>query len=142
MTGMINSSTGKKENTLGLINDNTGMLEENTGLINEDAGMITNNDSVEDVEKRRRKRSRERGKDLKPRDFPLHTLKTLPQFRNKPHEEIRRYIKETKGVDIGSNYNAGKAMLWIFLIFVIAVVGIGLVKWWHNRQEREFNGNV
>jgi hypothetical protein len=36
-------------------------------------------------------------KDSKPKKFPLQTMKKLPQFRNKSHEEVRRYILQTKG---------------------------------------------
>ena len=38
-------------------------------------------------------------------NYPLYTMKNLPQFRNKPHEEVRQYILKTKGVDIGSDLN-------------------------------------
>ena len=89
----------------------------------------------------RKKRSRERGKDTKPRDYPLHTMRNLPQFRNKSHEEFRQYILETKGVDIGSNFNLGSLMLWILLVFAIVAGGIGIVKWLHQRQERKDNQN-
>ncbi len=46
--------------------------------------------------------------------LPLHTLKNLPQFRNKSHEEVRRYIQETKRVDIGSNVNAVPSFLLLY----------------------------
>jgi len=46
-----------------------------------------------------------RGKDNKPRNFPLHAIKNLPQFRNKSHQEVRQYILEKNGVDIGGNFD-------------------------------------
>ena len=95
MTGMKNYDTGMLDDSTGMLDDNTGMLEEDAGLIDEGSGLIMENDS-EDTLSGRRKRSRERGKDLKSRNFPLHTLKNLPQFRNKPHEEVRHYILEKK----------------------------------------------
>ena len=45
-------------------------------MLEEDAGLITENNN-EDTPTGRRKRSRERGKDNKPRNFPLHTMKKL-----------------------------------------------------------------
>jgi len=47
----------------------------------------------------------ERGKDSKPRNFPLHTIKNLPQFKDKSHQEIRQYIIQKKGVDIGGRFS-------------------------------------
>ncbi len=106
-------------------------------MIDEDSGMITDNDSTEDAGNGRKKRSRERGKDSKPRNFPLNTLKNLPQFRDKSHEELRQYILEKKGVDIGSNFNFGKIALWILLGLAIVAGGIGLARWLQQRQERK-----
>ncbi|MGI9566924.1 MAG: hypothetical protein ACR2LL_07930 [Nitrosopumilus sp.] len=95
-------------------------------------------DNSEFTKTGRRKRSRERGKDSKPRNFPLHTLKNLPQFRDKSHEEVRRYVLQTKGVDIGSNINS----LHIALIVIVALVAITspiwvekLVEWYNKRKE-------
>lgn len=48
--------------------------------------------------------------------FSAQTLKNLPQFRDKPHEEVRHYLLEKKEVDIGSNFN------WNGLIITILVV--------------------
>ena len=81
MTGMI-------EENAGLINQDTGMIENSTRTIEENAGLISETGTTQDIPKRR-KRSKERGKDIKPRNFPLHTIKNLPQFRNKSHEEVR-----------------------------------------------------
>ncbi|WP_316505484.1 hypothetical protein [Nitrosopumilus sp.] len=75
-----------------------------------------------------------RGKDLKPRNFPLHTIKNLPQFRNKSHEEIRQYILEKKGVDIGSNFRWNNTLMWILVALVAVAGGIGMIKWWQQRQ--------
>ena len=76
----------------------------------------------------RRKRSKERGKDSKPRNYLLHTMKNLPQFRNKFHDEVRQYILEKKGVDFGSNFDIGSLMLWVFVLLVIIMGGIRIVK--------------
>jgi len=50
-------------------------------MIEENAGLITETNDTKHIVNRRRKRSKERGKDSKPRNFPLHTMKNLPQFR-------------------------------------------------------------
>ena len=143
MTGMKNNDAGKIEDSTGMINqetgminDNTGMLEGNTGLIDNDAGLITENNNEESTTTGRRKRSKERGKDLKPRDFPLHTLKNLPQFRDKPHEEIRQYILEKKGVDIGSNFNWSNFGIAMLIMIAVMVGGYGLWKWHRNRKSQ------
>ena len=140
--GKIDDSTGKISQETGLINDNTGMLEENTGMIYEEAGKITDSTNSEFTTNGRRKRSRERGKDSKPRNFPLHTMKNLPQFRDKSHEELRQYILETKGVDIGGNLNFGKAVLWVLLGLVIVAGGIGIAKWLQKRHEKKNNEDM
>ena len=103
-------------------------------ISNPDAGLITETNNVEDNPNDRRKRSSERGKDAKPRDYPLHTMKNHPQFRNKSHEEVRQYILEKKGVDIGSNCNWNNTMVWILVGLVVVAGGIGIAKWWQQRQ--------
>ena len=60
----------------------------------------------------------------------------LPQFRNKSHEEVRQYILEKKGVDIGSNFNWNKTIMWIFVAIAIVMGGIGIWKLWQQRQEK------
>ena len=135
--GMMDEDTGMISQDTGMINGNTGMLEENTGMINEDSGLITENSNEEDATTGRRKRSRERGKDAKPRDFPLHTLKNLPQFRNKSHEEVRQYILEKKGVDIGGNVNWDKMMFWILVGLAVVVGAIGVWKLWKQQNCNE-----
>ena len=134
--GMIEDSTGMIKQETGLINDNTGMLEESTGLISEDSGLITENNIEEGTTTGRRKRSRERGRDLKPRDFPLHTLKNLPQFRDKSHEEIRQYILEKKGVDIGGNFNWSNFGIVMLIAIAVLIGGYGLWKW-HKHKKHE-----
>ena len=69
--------------------------------------------------------------------FPLHTMKNLPQFRNKSHEEVRQYILEKKGVGIGSNINAVHAVT-----AVIALAAITnplwiekLIEWYEKRKK-------
>ena len=139
---MLECSTGKIENTsgminqeTGMINDNTGMIEKSTGLIKENTGLITETNEAENTASGRKKRNRERGKDTKPRNFPLHTMKNLPQFRNKSHEEVRTYILEKKGVDIGSDFNFGSLMLWVFVALAIIAGAIDIAKWLQQRQE-------
>ena len=134
--GLINQDAGLINENIGLIESSTGMIEENIGLINQDAGLITETDDVEDNPNGRRKRSRERGKDTKPRDYPMHTMKNLPQFRNKSHEEVRQYILEKKGIDIGSNFNWNNTIMWILIGLVVVAGGIGIAKWWKQRQEK------
>lgn len=129
MAGMIDDNTG-------LINQDTGMITDNTGLIENSTGMITETKDIECTANGRKKRSKERGKDSKPRNFPLHTIKNLPQFRNKSHEEVRQYILEKKGVDIGSNFAWSNAITWILVGLVIIACGIGIAKWWKEREEQ------
>ena len=111
-----------------MINDDTGLIDENTGLIAE-------TDYTKYTASGRRKRSKERGKDSKPRNFPLHTIKNLPQFRDKSHE-VRQYIIRKKGVDIGGNFAWSKAITWILIGLVIVACGIGIAKWWKDREEQ------
>ena len=108
-----------------------------TGMIEDDAGMISETNDTEDTTNKRKKRSRERGKDVRPRNFPLHTMKNLPQFRNKSHEEVRQYILEKKGVDIGSNFRWNNAIAWILITLVVAAGGIGIWKIYQRYQHRE-----
>jgi len=132
--GLINQDTGMINDNTGMIGNSTGLIEEYTGLIEEYTGLITETNEVERTASGRRKRSRERGKDSKPRNFPLHTMKNLPQFRDKSHEEFRQHILKTKGVDIGSNFNWNNTMVWILIGLVVVAGGIGIVKWWQQRQ--------
>ena len=61
-------------------------------------------------------------------------MKNLPQFRNKSHEEVREYILQTKGVDIGDSINWSKTMIWVLIGFVIVVGGIGIWELWKTRK--------
>jgi len=139
MTGKIENTPGLINQDTGMINDNTGMIGNSTGLIEEYTGLITETNEVERTASGRRKRSRERGKDSKPRNFPLHTMKNLPQFRDKSHEEFRQHILEKKGVDIGGNVNA----VHVAVLLILALVAITsplwiekLVDWYEKRKER------
>jgi hypothetical protein len=131
MTGMIEENTGLINQDTGLISDSTGLMENSSGMIEENTGLITENDT-EYTESGRLKRSRERGKDSKPRNFPLQTLKNLPQFRDKSHEEVRQYILAKKGVDIGCNFNLGSIMIPILIVSAIVAGGYGL--YWLIKQ--------
>ena len=140
MTGKIENTPGMINQDTGMINEDTGMIENSTGLLEENAGLITETNDVEHTASGRRKRSRERVKDSKPRNFPLHTIKNLPQFRDKPHEEVRQYILETKGVDIGSNFNLGSIIMPILIVFAIVTGGYGLyllIKQFQKRKEMQ-----
>ena len=117
-----------------MINENTGMIDDDTGMINEETGKIIVNESIENTVNGRRKHSKERSKDTKPRNFPLHTMKNLPRFRDKSHEELRQYILEKKGVDIGSNFAWSKAITWILIGLVIVVCGIGIARLWKEKE--------
>jgi len=128
--------TGKTENTPRLINQDTGMINDNTGLIEENTGLITETNEVERTASGRKKRSKERGKDSKPRNFPLHTMKNLPQFRDKSHEEVRQYILAKKGVDIGSNINTLHiaALVFIVLVLITSPLWIEKLANWYNKR--------
>ena len=136
MTGKTENTPGLIDQDTGMINDGTGMIENSTGLIEENTGMITETNDVEYTASGRRKRSRERGKDSKPRNYPLHTMKNLPQFKNKSHEEVRQYILEKKGVEIGGNFNLGSLMLWVFVVLAIVAGGYGVYKIIKQLQKR------
>jgi len=109
-----------------LILSQTELIEKSTGLITET--------KTEYTASGRRERSRERGKDSKPRNFPLQTLKNLPQFRNKSHDELRQYILETKGVDIGSNFNWNGFVIAILIVIAVVIGGYGVWKWYKDRK--------
>ena len=139
MTGKIEDTPGMINQDTGMKNDDAGLIENSTGIIDDNTGMMTETKDTEYSTNGRKKRSRERGKDNKPRNFPLHTMKNLPQFRNKSHEEVRQYILEKKGVDIGSNING----LHIALIVIAALVVITSPLWieklvgWYNKRKEE-----
>ncbi len=64
-------------------------------------------------------------------------MKNLPQFRNKSHEKVRQYILKKKGVDIGSNIRWSNTMMWILVAIVAVACGIGIIKWWQQKQDRQ-----
>ena len=132
--GLIDDNAGKINQDAVKISNSTGLIENPTGLIDDNAGKIAETNEVEHTASGRRKRSRERGKDKTQRNFPLQTIKNLPQFRNKSHEEVRQYILETKGVDIGSNFNWNNPIMWILIGLVALACGIGISQWWQQRQ--------
>ena len=66
--------------------------------------------------------------------MPLHTLKNLPQFRDKSHDEVRQYILEKKGIDIGSNFNWNNFGIAILIVIAIAIGVYGMWKWHSNRK--------
>ena len=140
MTGMIEENTGMINQGTGMINDDTGLIENSTGMIEENTGMITETNDAKYTVNRRRKRSKERGKDSKPRNFPLQTMKNLPQFRDKSHEEFRQHILKTKGVDIGSNISGLQIGIIIVTLFVIITSPLCIEKltdWYNKRKERK-----
>ena len=69
-------------------------------------------------------------------------MKNLPQFRNKPHEEVRQYILKTKGVYIGSKFNWNNTIVWILIRLIGVVEGIGIVKWWQQIQMKNEMKNL
>ena len=141
-TGKITDTTGKIKNDTGKI---AGKTIDVAGKINQDAGKIQFSDDfsgeitgkMPETQEESPKYRGQRGQDKKPRNFPLHTLKNLPQFRNKSHEEVRRYIQETKGIDIGSNVNA----VHVAAIVIVALVAITSPLWiekltdWYNKRK-------
>jgi len=116
----------------------TGKIEDAPGLIENNPGMIIETDYTKYTASGRRKRSRERGKDSKPRNYPLHTMKNLPQFRNKSHEEVRQYILQTKGIDIGSNLNWNGFGVAVLIAIAVIIGGYGVWKWHNNRKAQDF----
>ena len=105
------------------------MMQENSELISE-------TDGIQDILKRIQRCSKERCKDIKPRNFPLRTMKNLPQFRNKSHEEVRQYMLEKKGVDIGGNFNWNGFAIVMLILIAVLVGGYGVWKW-YNRKKHE-----
>ena len=137
---MINDDTGMIGNSTGMINDDTGMIGNSTGMIAENIGLMTETNEIERTASGRKKRSRERGRDRKPRNFPLPTIKNLPQFRDKSHQEVREYILEKKGVDIGGNFNLGSIIMPILIVSAIVAGGYGLywlIKQFQKRRETQ-----
>jgi len=112
VAGKIDYVAGKIESLDDLSGDVTGKMSE----IRQEKAVTT-------------RYSGQREPDKKTRNYPHHTMKNLPQFRDKSHEEVRQYILEKKGVDIGSNFNFGSLMLWVFVLLAIVTGGIVIAKW-------------
>ncbi|MCH9659240.1 hypothetical protein K0U27_11255 [archaeon] len=145
MTGMMDEDAGLINQDVGLIHENIGLIESFTVMIGDDAGLITETDDAKHIANGRRRRNKERGKDSKPRNFPLHTMKNLPQFRNKSHEEVRQYIIEKKGVDIGGNFNWNKTIVWMLMGLAIVAGRIGiwkLLKQWSSDENIRISENL
>ena len=68
-------------------------------------------------------------------------MKNLPQFRDKSHEEVRQYILETKRVDIGSNFNWNKTIMWILIGLVLVAGGVGIWKLYQQYQKSKESSN-
>jgi len=75
--------------------------------------------------------------DKKPRTYRASSMNNLAQFNQRP-EEFTKYLKDEKGIGIGSNVNA----VYVAVIVVIALVAITsplciekLVNWYKKRKE-------
>jgi len=86
----------------------------------------------------RKKRSKERGPDKKPRTYRANSMSNLAQFNQRP-EEFVQYLKDEKGVNIGGNVNA----VHVAVLLILALVAITsplwiekLVDWYEKRKER------
>lgn len=117
-----------------MINDNAGMVENSTGLIDDNAGMIIQTNDTEHTASGRRKRSRERGPDKKPRTYKANSMGNLTQFKERP-EEFATYLKDVKGIDVTGNSGIVKAFL-VFGVVMIVIFG-GLWVYNHYKNEKE-----
>jgi len=84
----------------------------------------------------RKKRSKERGPDKKPRTYRANSMGNLTQFNHRP-EEFAQYLKNEKGIGgIGNS-----SIVKIFLIFggVISAIFGGLWLYNHYKNERKDN---
>jgi len=93
-------------------------------------------DDSENILAGKKPRSRERGPDKKPRTYRANSMSNLTQFNQRP-EEFAKYLKDEKGVDIGSDFNWNNTIVWILIGLVVVVGGIGIVKWWQQRQMKK-----
>jgi len=103
--------------------DKTGMIENDAGMIDDGAGMINmNREGISETIPKRRKRSRERGPDRKPRKYNSITLRNLKQYQNVLTEK---------------NKNSNN-WIWILVGIVIAIVLVLLTwkiyDWWKEKQ--------
>ena len=94
-------------------------------------------DDSETVYTEKKKRSRERGPDKKPRTYKANSMSNLIQFNQRP-EEFAQYLNDEKGVDITGNPGIVKAFL-IFGGVMIAIFG-GL--WLYNHYKNEENNGI
>lgn len=79
----------------------------------------------------RKKRSRERGPDKKPRTYKANSMSNLAQFNQRP-EEFAQYLNDEKGVDITGNSGMWK----IFLVIGGGIIaGLGGL-WIYNRYKK------
>ena len=84
----------------------------------------------------KKKRSRERGPDKKPRTYRARSMGNLTQFNQRP-EEFVQYLKNEKGVDIDGNSSIVKS----FLIFggVVTTIFGGLWLYNHYKNRKKWN---
>jgi len=104
--------------------DKTGMMEDDAEMMDESTGMINiNREEISEKIPKRRKRSRERGPDRKPRKYNSITLRNLKQYQNVLTEKTKN----------SNNW------IWILVGIVIAVVLVLLIwkiyDWWKEKQQ-------
>jgi len=110
------------------------MIEEN----NNDIEIVSESyDDSETVYTEKKKRSRERGPDKKPRTYRASSMGNLTQFNQRP-EEFTKYLKEEKGVDITGNSGIVKA----FLIFGGVMITIFGGLWLYNQYKNRKNDGI
>jgi len=94
-------------------------------------------DDSETVYTEKKKRSRERGPDKKPRTYRVNSMNNLAQFKQRP-EEFTKYLKDEKGVDITGNSGIVK----IFLIFGGVMITIFGGLWLYNQYKNRKNNDL
>ena len=116
MSELITDSGKKTANNTGMIDDDAGMIDESAGMIN------INREGISEKIPKRRKRSRERGHDKKPRNYNSITLRNLKQYQNVLTEK---------------NKNSNN-WIWILVGIVIAIMLVLLIwkiyDWWKEKQ--------
>ena len=85
----------------------------------------------------KKKHSRERGPDKKPRTYRASSMNNLAQFNQRP-EEFTKYLKDEKGVDITGTSGIVK----IFLIFGGVMIAIFGGLWLYNHYKNGRNDNI
>ncbi len=101
-TGLIDDTAGMKNGDAEMMGDDTGMKDENSGMI---TGKKTR---INEKSPKRKKRSRERGPDTKPRKYNRITLRNLKQFQNIPFEQT----------------NGSNNLVWIIMGIIALLVAI------------------